>query len=121
MSDKVMYIPTYKTKPNWANARTNLITACKQRFISDDFILMNDDFILTRPIDNWEKSISKIKGTLPDQIKEWNDKGINSRYTKSFLDAYVFLKKLLERDTIYNYELHLPMVINRTCFLEMLN
>lgn len=127
LNNKISYIPTFQKSclGGWINARNNIITACKSPQISADFILMNDDFILTRPIKDWHESLSKAKNTLDEQIAEWNKIGLISDYTRAFIKTnnLLFLMGLeqLGIKQAMNYELHIPMIINREKFLSMLN
>lgn len=112
----VSYIPKNQINGSWVNARYNLITACRTQDISDNFILMNDDFILTRPIKSWKTSVSKAQNTIDEQIAEWKNQGLNSRYTRAFSQLKEFFSG---RPVIYNYELHMPMIINKNKFIRM--
>lgn len=120
-NDNIIYIPTHqrRIKSSWENARNNFLTACKSSLISDDFILMNDDFIATRPIRNWNESLSKVKNSIKQQIKEWEELNIKSRYTDAFVSLADFLKDNYGIKTPMNYELHIPMVINKKKALEL--
>lgn len=122
VSDKVLYIPTNQTcrLEGWMNAKVNLLVACKSPLISDDFILMNDDFILTRPIQDWNESLSKVKNTIPEQIIEWKNIHLNSRYTRAFQTTLFLIKRIMGNIDVYNYELHIPMFINKRKFAELL-
>lgn len=120
----VEYIHTQQPNQNnhWKDSRNNFLFSCKIRDISDDFILMNDDFIATRPIKNWDKSLSKVINTIDEQIIEWDRQGLKNRYTGAFIELKTFMQNQLgiARD-LYNYELHMPMIINKKKLAELLN
>lgn len=120
-SDNVIYIPTHqkRIKSSWENARNNFLTACKSSLISDDFILMNDDFIATRPIKNLNESLSKVKNSIKQQIQKWKDINIKSGYTNGFNTLLEFLQKTYKIKNPMNYELHIPMIINKKKALEL--
>ncbi len=122
VSDKVIYIPTHQRKKSskWENSRNNLITACKSPLVSEYFILMNDDFIATRPIIDWSESLLKAKNTLQEQILKWEEKNITSDYTKSFNKMVDFISDITGQSTPINYDLHIPMIINKTKFNNLL-
>lgn len=122
VNDNVGYVET--GNPNrlaWKNARDNLVIACQTDEISEDFILMNDDFVLTKPIKSWTKSINKVMNTFEDQIKYYNDIKLTSNYTKAFSNCVDLIKKLSGKRKIYNYERHAPMIINKKKFLDLYN
>lgn len=123
LNDKIKYIKTNQTPfvSGWTNAKLNLMVACKNDEISDDFILMNDDFIATRKIKSWDKSLAKIKNTIKEQIIEYNKIQLNSRYTRSFPQTLSLIESIKGFAEVYNYELHIPMVINKQKFLDLLN
>ena len=120
-SENVIYIPTHqrRIKSSWENARNNFITACKSPLISDNFILMNDDFIATRPIKDWEESLLKVKNSIKQQIKEWEELNIKSGYTSAFISLLEFLDNTYNIKDPMNYELHIPMIINKEKALEL--
>jgi len=116
INDSVKYLPFKSGGCTWERARNNLIAACNCPDISNDFILMNDDFILTRPLQSWGESLSKVQNTLRKQIAEWAELKLKSRYAL----AFVQLKNFLKTPAAYSYELHIPMIINKRKFLDML-
>lgn len=122
LNDQIIYIPTNQSSrlKGWMNAKLNLLVACKSPKVSDNFILMNDDFILTRPIENWEDSILKVKNTIAEQIIEYNQIQLNSRYSRSFSETLALLRRLKGDLDFYNYELHIPMIINKRKFIDLL-
>jgi len=121
LNEYMGHIPTIQTSEysRYAKARLNILAACNTRAVSKDFILMNDDFILTKPIESWEKSILKIKNTLDKQAQIYIEKNMISEYTKAFSKCSDLIKELSNKEIAYNYELHIPMIINKKKFLDM--
>ena len=77
--------------------------------LTDNFWLFNDDFFIMKPI---EDVPCGIRGTLGHRIKE-----LNTLYGPSggYIKAQQAVKNYLEHhgfDTI-NYDLHIPMLVNR--------
>ena len=77
--------------------------------LTDDFWLFNDDFFIMKPIEDVPYG---IRGTLGYRIKE-----LNTLYGPSggYIKAQQAVKNYLEHkgfDSI-NYDLHIPMLINR--------
>lgn len=119
VADNVGWINTHITNVNWAGARTNLIEVCKCNKLSKNIILMNDDFIATRPIHNWNKSLSKILGTFEEQMEEFKKDHMISDYTRGFENCLNLIRRLTKRQIVNNYESHLPMIINRSNMLKL--
>lgn len=115
--NNIEHIYTEQYNTSWKNAFNNLIIACQDDRLSNDFILMNDDFIATRSIDNWNESLLKAKNTISQQIINYQNEGINSNYTKAFVKTI----ELFNNIELYNYELHIPMIINKKKFLDLFN
>lgn len=114
----VEHIYTEQYNTCWKNTLNNLMIACQDDRLSDDFILMNDDFIATRPIHNWNESLSKARNTISQQIINYQNEGLNSNYTKAFAKTIELFNNITE---LYNYELHIPMIINKKKFLDLFN
>jgi len=123
VSDDVLYYPTSQNSAVSKNRNTtmNLMAAYNIPKISDDFILMNDDFILIRPIQDWNESLNKVKNTLEEQIKEYRKFGVYSKYAKTFEDCLPLIKEISGRNVPYNYEQHFPIIINRSKFNTIFN
>lgn len=113
---KVTYIHTNNNINKWRNSTNNLITACKDNRLSDDFILFNDDFFILKPISLDDLHVNR--GPLSEVYKYYYNKYGNNEYTKGMLQTAEFLAKMGHK-TILSYELHLPMVLNKKKVLEM--
>ena len=88
------------------NARSNLAAICRNTDVSDDFVLMNDDFFAIRPVDEFKYY---HRGTLQEHanlIKE------SIGYRRMIEDTKDVLEYLDYSDPL-SYELHLPMVMNK--------
>lgn len=82
---------------------------CKDPRISDDFILMNDDFFIMQSINelpNWYKGI-----LINDYHK--HAKMRNSVYTRSILKTDNFLKQKFNIRVPRAYNCHIPVVMNK--------
>ena len=112
----VEVIPTKQTADKWLNTRRNIEAACKCKKITADFILFNDDFILTEPVTDWLKFNSFYRGTLFESecfYQRFKDKNV-------WREGFHFNRQLLilagcgkgDREPL-NFELHCPIVLNK--------
>lgn len=109
-------IPQLAHVSKYSNVRHNLMGLCRVDEVSENFILMNDDFILTRLIKDWS-SINKVLNTFDEQILIYKQNSNNTDYTRAFI-THRDLFMNLGIDS-FNYEGHYPMIINRRKFLEL--
>lgn len=109
-SDKIIHIPAkdpYQDKLK--NAIHKLRIACRDERVSDDFILMNDDFYVLEKLDEVKYF---HKGTLEQSIKNHPTK--NGKY----YDTIVRTKELLNGG--YDYSMHYPFIYNKVKLLKIL-
>lgn len=106
---------TGKTK--WARVRSMFEKLYLNDDLSEDFILMNDDFFVMKPITELKNYYG---GSLQERIDviEKHFKGPTS-YTIRLRRTNEHLKKL--KLTTKNYELHIPIIVNKKKFLEQLD
>lgn len=116
----VGYIKTLQKGNKWKNSMLNYEQACKCPDISDNFVLMNDDFFAIRQIVDWRQETNKCLGTIPEKIAALSSKKALSRWQSAFIYAREILQKLNCKSD-YNYEAHIPMIINKQNFITMLN
>ena len=84
--------------------------ACETDGISEDFVLMNDDFFVTRNL----KSVSLYHGgVLHNRYKRHTALVGPNQYASLLLKTHEALRKAGVEEPI-NYDLHVPMVINKT-------
>ena len=112
----VEVIPTKQTADKWLNTRRNIEAACKCKKITADFVLFNDDFILTEPVTDWLKFNSYHEGTLFEKEVEY----IPYTDHNEWREGFHFNRQLLilagcgggDREPL-NFELHCPIVLNK--------
>ena len=114
------HIATKQNQDKWKNSITNYLAACNCPEISENFILMNDDFFALKPIRNWRTSLNVCLGTLEEEVEKNKDDIKKSRWKYGFDYALDILNTLNCKNT-YNYEAHLPIIINKQNFLNMMN
>jgi hypothetical protein len=104
------YIPVEQSGRKYENARNNLKAIVNSVEISEDFILMNDDFFVIDKIDNvpyW------YTGSLKSRIKDLTDGyGPNTTYLRMLALTEKTIRKTGIQEPL-DYELHTPMIMNR--------
>lgn len=111
----VRYIPTLQKGTKWKNSTLNWLTACKCSEISDNFILMNDDFFAIKPINNWEEELNVCLSQICTEINKYTAKK-KSRWQSGFEYAENLLSKLHCKNT-HCYEAHVPIIVNKQNFI----
>lgn len=78
--------------------------------ISDDFIMMNDDFFITKPLDTVPVYHG---GLLLDKINRYYELNPGSSYNRMLFRTYNYLVKNGIKDPL-DYDIHIPLPFNRT-------
>lgn len=117
--ETVFYIPTNKFISRYETTTNNIKVACECDELSDNFILMNDDFFILNPI--IEEDLKLNRGLLREQVKFYH----KNHYPLTNYDRLVekatseLIKQGFENPV--SYELHAPIIINKKNFLSILN
>lgn len=115
-SEKVIHIPAedpYKNKTQ--NGMHKIRAACLDPRISEDFILMNDDFYIMRPI---KEVPLRDRGPLALSIKN------HPYHAGDYYDAIIRTRNLLRYWGMLNprdFSMHIPVVYNKKTALTILN
>lgn len=116
----VYSIPVIQNKRSkWKNALYNVVAACQRPEVSDDFILMNDDFIQLNPC-NPTKDLNVCGVSLQTRIARYAELSNPSIWQQGFAKINKLLQDL-RCDHFMDFALHLPMIINKRKFLEVFN
>lgn len=99
-----------------SNARNNMWAIANSEEISDDFILMNDDFFIMEPV---EKPEYYYSGLLRDKVIYFKRKYPASGYTKLLAESHRMLRRLGITAAL-DYTLHVPMIMNKAKLKEIL-
>lgn len=103
------HIPVKQDAVKNRNARNNLKAICSSREISENFVLMNDDFFVVKPV----KTIKHYHGgLLSEKIDLYQDLQPTSSYTRSLENTHRRLLKLGIENPL-DYELHVPMPMTK--------
>lgn len=117
----VNYLPIKEENKKWKNLVNDLIETCKCEDISDNFIYMNDDFFDIEDSVPLEAIINGNIGLLDDRIKVHENSNKKTGWQKAFKQVGDLLDKLNIEKPYYNYEAHLPLMMNKQKFIEVLS
>jgi hypothetical protein len=91
------------------NALHKINIACNDDRISDDFILMNDDFYITEP--------TEVKyyyqGTMENHLIDKRNRSLHWSYVRNLTKTYTLFQKWMD------FSLHAPIIYNKKKFLEL--
>ena len=115
----VIHIPVEQTGTKYDNSTANLIAACQDERLSNNFVLMNDDFFILSRLVNPERELNLDRGYAED-VYNWYARRypnqtiymIGMEKTIKFLQGLGFNRPL-------SFELHIPMIMNKQNVLKM--
>jgi hypothetical protein len=111
------YIRVRSTSSKQNNAIKNLSAIVQSDEIPEEFILMNDDFFVIKPV----KEIKTYHGgSLKDKIVLRREITPGSRYPELLSKTYGFLQKIGVSE-ILDYDIHVPMKMSKTGLKESLS
>lgn len=111
----VWHIPVLQTRSKYRNTTDNLIRACSVPEVSDDFLYFNDDFFIMKPTG---KMPVLNRGSNAKVTAEYKAKG-SGGYVKGMMETEELLH-MLGIEEVINYELHVPLQINKSRFLDII-
>jgi len=100
----------------YLNTTFNLINACEDDRVSEDFIYFNDDFFVLEKITNPTEEFNLYNGFLAEKAK-----GKKNNWHQAMADTAKYLSKFHSVFTPKNYELHTPFVFNKHKLSGVLN
>lgn len=109
-------VPVEQNSNKYANALKNLKSLCEHPEISNNFVLMNDDFFIIKKINSVDQFYN---GLLSDKINRFTQITGSSMYIKKLITTNKKLIDLGIKNPI-DYELHTPMPMNKTGLLDVI-
>lgn len=110
------FIPVKQTTSKYSNVRRSLEEIQTNGLISEEFILMNDDFFIIKPV-------KKVKhfhgGLLLDKVHQYQDLNMGSSYTRMLEQTYSRLTRMGVEAPL-DYDIHVPMIMSRKGLREAL-
>lgn len=111
----VIHIPRQHQKSRYKDVSTMIENVCRDDRLSDDFILMNDDFFIMEPMEELPKW---YKGSLRDDHLKHAATQRHSTYTRSLNTTDLFLRRRgIRQPKAYNC--HIPVVMNKQKRLQV--
>jgi hypothetical protein len=111
------YVEVPQEKSKYVNARKNLFAICNSNDISNSFILMNDDFYIMKKVE----SVPYMHGGLmQDKVAIYKKMVGNTPYVKMLNKTLSNLSRRSSKG-ILDYELHVPMVMQKENLLQIIN
>lgn len=114
----VGYLPVEQKQDKWKNSVNNIIKACECEDISENFVLMNDDFFAIKPIEDLEESTNLCMNTLDVRVNKYKKR--RGSWDMGFKHLNELLKSLDLPEPYYDFELHIPMIINKQDYLKVM-
>ena len=111
------FIAVTDTSTKFNNIRYCIKAACESDLISDNFLLMNDDFFILR---NQNSGILYHGGLLYNRYQTHTATNGPNGYAKLLLQTHEALRKEGVEEPL-NYDLHTPMVINKEKMLTVVD
>jgi len=103
------FIPVKDSNNKFDNIKNCTKAAAESLEISDNFVLMNDDFFLLKKIDHLPNYHG---GFLKNKVEEYEAFNSKSYYTKLLRNTLNLLNNLGYENPI-DYDIHLPMIMNK--------
>ena len=98
-----------KERPN-VNTLEKILWTIKNTDISENFLLMNDDYFFTKSVD-----IKKYPFACKGELRKINDN--KTKYRQTEIETRFFLESI--KKPILNYCVHCPLIINSKEFLDL--
>lgn len=112
----IEYIPVAQSKTKPENWGMNLSAAVNNSEISDDFVMMNDDFFLMKMLHEVPNiNFGDMKSLIEHYMMRYPDSSI---YIDNMKKIYALLVNQGYEAPV-SYELHVPMVINKQRVIDL--
>ena len=117
--ETVFYIPNIKKESRYETTTNHTKLACQCDELSQDFILMNDDFFILNPIT--EEDLKLNRGLMQEQVNFYHKNHKPLTNYDLLVEQAMNELKLQGFENPISFELHTPMIINKINFLSILS
>lgn len=117
--EKVIYVPVIQGGNKYLNTSNSLKVICEDSRLSKEFILMNDDFFILKPIKEPKEELNLCRGTIKEVIAEMESRlNCCTTYLAQMRETLQFLSNLGYKQPL-SYELHIPIVMDKEKILGL--
>lgn len=116
-AEAVHYLATPQTGTKYVNTTRAVAAACRNRGVSDPFVLMNDDFFVMEPLTDGVPVLHR--GPVREVEAYYAGRG-NGRYLQGLRETRDLLVREGHDDPL-SYELHVPLVVHKEGMLHALD
>lgn len=115
----VGHLPTRQDRSKYENSTANLLAAATHPEVSEDFVLMNDDFFVVKPVDQvpvlHRGPVVRVEHHYYEKYKDQmpGDYRLGMTQTKYLLERWGHADPL-------SYEVHVPMPLEKAKVVEVL-
>lgn len=114
----VLFIPVPQNSTKYQNVNANMMRAIHDDRISDKFVLMNDDFFIMKPLQEIEPLHF---GYMQEVLNYYRQRyGSDTPYINNMQSALHLLQSEGHKYPL-SYELHVPMVMQRSVLKDIYN
>jgi hypothetical protein len=109
------HIPVVQSSTKYLNVAKNQTAAFSSDLISEEIVLMNDDFFIIKKIDEIK---TYHNGLIIDMVKDFRRANVNSHYVKKLENTWRVMRRQFGLHQPLSYELHVPMPATKSGMLE---
>lgn len=119
-NEDIIFVSSSNIGSKYNNTTKHLLKVCKDPRLSENFILMNDDFFIIKPITNPEEEFNLNRGTIASVYNRYLKKyGEPTSYSRGMYNTMKFIQDNCNIKDPLSFELHVPMVMNKHNVLKM--
>lgn len=108
----ITFIERVQVLDRYCNTRENINAVCECSEVSEKFVYFNDDFILTKKVEDWDEFCSCYMGTLMERSRRFDLENKTSKWRDSFYFNAQLLRKLGISEGL-DFEYHGPFIFEK--------
>lgn len=100
----------------YAATRSHYRWACRNPAVSDPWVLWNDDFYCMRPVTDLPAIHRGKCVDVSPMFSTWK-----SKWAHGMRETEKLMRRIMPRQTLYNYDIHTPLLIHKRVMLRALD